>query len=587
MVNVHEAAIDWHADPCSGRRAPADVFAFDIDHRDEDHIGDVKVIWEKSRHQHLLALSISYALSGDEADAELVVSQIEDWISANPPLMGVNWSHPLELGIRLIAWVWCERLLRGSAARQRLIAAGSTFWLSVWWHQHVIDTSYSQGSSANNHLIGELCGLYCASCAWPVFDDSEDWRERSRTMLSEALVEQTDGDGINREMASDYQLFVLEFGVLALLAARDAGDAFPQAGRDTLAAMARATAELRIDGKDILRYGDGDEGMAIDLIDHGSERIDWLLEATAELTGTPNFARCASANAAITRCSNANYASADLSTSRAWSEAGLYLMRQPIDDAILTIAADAGPLGYLSIAAHGHADALSLTARIGDHPLLVDPGTYTYYGEAEWRAYFRSTIAHNTISVADQDQARQMGMFLWDRHNHTRIIKWQTRQDGCQLVAEQDGYRALGVIHERDWHLNEHTLTVTDRCLGNCAQRLAQHWHFHPDCSITGSGRRWTIRNGPASLNITLPIGANASLYIGGEHRQGPLAPDSIGPFLGWYSPRFKQRVACPTLRVPFDMALPARLTTTMGFCLADDAIDLSSQAKDYSCAEV
>ena len=37
---------------------------------------------------------------------------------------------------------------------------------------------------------------------------------------------------------------------------------------------------------------------------------------------------------------------------------------------------DHGPLGYLSIAAHGHADALSLWLHIDGRPVLVDAGTY-------------------------------------------------------------------------------------------------------------------------------------------------------------------------------------------------------------------
>ena len=40
---------------------------------------------------------------------------------------------------------------------------------------------------------------------------------------------------------------------------------------------------------------------------------------------------------------------------------------------------DHGPLGYLSIAAHGHADALSLVMHLGGRPVLVDPGTFTYH----------------------------------------------------------------------------------------------------------------------------------------------------------------------------------------------------------------
>src|SRR5690606_1299896 len=64
---------------------------------------------------------------------------------------------------------------------------------------------------------------------------------------------------------------------------------------------------------------------------------------------------------------------------------------------------DAGPLGFLSIAAHGHADCLSMTLSVSGREQLVDPGTYVYHAEPEWRDYFRGTAAHNTVRVDGVD----------------------------------------------------------------------------------------------------------------------------------------------------------------------------------------
>ncbi len=69
--------------------------------------------------------------------------------------------------------------------------------------------------------------------------------------------------------------------------------------------------------------------------------------------------------------------------------------------------------GFLSIAAHAHADALSVELRYGGVDIFADPGTYCYHGEPEWRSYFRSTIAHNTVEVDGQNQSADGGAFLW------------------------------------------------------------------------------------------------------------------------------------------------------------------------------
>ena len=70
---------------------------------------------------------------------------------------------------------------------------------------------------------------------------------------------------------------------------------------------------------------------------------------------------------------------------------------------------DGGPHGFLSIAAHAHADALSVEVRHGGVDILADPGTYCYHGEPEWRTYFQSTIAHNTIEIDGQWQSVRGG----------------------------------------------------------------------------------------------------------------------------------------------------------------------------------
>ena len=77
---------------------------------------------------------------------------------------------------------------------------------------------------------------------------------------------------------------------------------------------------------------------------------------------------------------------------------------------------DGGPHGFLSIAAHAHADALSVEVRHDGVDVLADPGTYCYHGQPEWRSYFRSTLGHNTLELDGADQSTSGGPFLWTRH---------------------------------------------------------------------------------------------------------------------------------------------------------------------------
>ena len=75
-------------------------------------------------------------------------------------------------------------------------------------------------------------------------------------------------------------------------------------------------------------------------------------------------------------------------------DSGLVVLRRGGTRATL----DAGPLGYLAIAAHGHADALQVTFARGGLELVTDPGAGSYYGDPERRRAFRGTAFHATVA---------------------------------------------------------------------------------------------------------------------------------------------------------------------------------------------
>ena len=101
---------------------------------------------------------------------------------------------------------------------------------------------------------------------------------------------------------------------------------------------------------------------------------------------------------------------------------------------------------------HGHCDALSFELSVAGQRMIVDSGVDDYYGELEWRQYYRSTRAHNTVVVDGEEQSE-----LWDRFRVARRarpfdIVW--KDDGPTLAcvaASHTGYRRLTpqVTHRR------------------------------------------------------------------------------------------------------------------------------------------
>ncbi len=142
--------------------------------------------------------------------------------------------------------------------------------------------------------------------------------------------------------------------------------------------------------------------------------------------------------------------SAATATSSSLFAGGGYAVMRDAEVTRVTVI-DCGPLGWGSIAAHAHADALSLTLSVDGQPVLVDASTYCYHDEPEWRDALRSTRYHNTVCVDGKDQSEMRGAFLWGARANVTIHRWHTSALADLLCASHDGYRGMGLGEHIRW----------------------------------------------------------------------------------------------------------------------------------------
>ena len=342
-------------------------------------------MWEPSRHQHLTVLAAAYRLDGDDRYAEAVATQLRSWWAANPFLSGIHWTSGIELGLRLLSWVWIRRLLDGWAGVGPLFEGNRTFLQQLHHHQEWLARLPSHGSSANNHLVAEMAGQFAAGCAFPWFPESSSWREAAATTLRRELVRQTFASGLNRELATEYHGFVLELGLAAALEGELSGHPLGAEVWDALRRMTDALAAVVDVRLRPPRQGDGDDGHGLLLDGPGYDRWASLLATGAALFGPaswwPDVPRDDARTALWTRLADRAVPGGPRPQDRPslFADAGMAILRdtdrQPDE---LWCRADHGPHGYLSIAAHAHADALSIEVRVGGVDVLADPGTYCY-----------------------------------------------------------------------------------------------------------------------------------------------------------------------------------------------------------------
>jgi hypothetical protein len=549
------AAPDWYLDPVTGRRAPKDKRSSRINTRSEAETGNIKQVWELSRHQHLTLLAAAWFVTGDDAYPAVIADQLQSWWKENPFLYGVNWTSGIEIGLRLISWVWIRRLLDGWPDAPALFEHNDAAMDQIFWHQQYLDALRSRGSSANNHVIAEAAGQLIASCAFPWFARSKQWRTRSAALLEREIRRNTFPSGVNREQASDYQGFVAELGILAAVEADVSGHPLNDDTWRSLCRTVDASAALLDEKQRAPRQGDSDDGRALLVDPPDINRWTTLLETGAALFGPAAWwPRSQASLTSILLGSLTNRPAIVYGRPRHrpshFADAGVTVLRTQQDHGPeIWCRCDSGPHGFLSLAAHAHADALSIEVRYGGVDILADPGTYCYHGEPDWRRYFRSTLAHNTVEIAAQDQSVPGGPFLWLRHAEARTVGVEVDEDRNihSWSAEHTGYDALEppARHQRTVRLDRQNgcIDVVDliETVGHHPVRMA----FHLGSTVTAELRdntawlRWPMLTGIGygSATVTLPGSLRWSSHRG-ESR----------PIVGWYSSRFGAKEPTTTL---------------------------------------
>jgi Heparinase II/III-like protein/Heparinase II/III N-terminus len=572
---------DWFRDPATGRRSAPGRYAFRIDHRSDAQVGNIKQVWEISRLQHLTLLATAWFLTHEEKYANRVADHLRSWGHENPFLSGVHWTSGIELGVRMISLAWIRRLLDDWPGVGEEFEGNDVTLQQIHWHQQYLAAFRSRGSSANNHVIAEAAGQLVASCAFPWFPASERWRGKAAQVLERELIRNTFPSGIGRELATDYQCFVAELGLLAAVEAQAAGHPLSPGTWQRLCAMADSAAALVDARLRPPRQGDSDEGRAL-LLDAPAAnswpsflalaqtlvgRLDWWpnppVDARSVLVCSLASAPGQIAPGQIAPRQIAPGQIEDRPSQRPsrFADAGLTLLRTSGEDEIWC-RCDGGPHGYLSIAAHAHADALSVEVRHAGVDILADPGTYCYHGERAWRSYFRSTIAHNTAELDGRSQSSEGGPFLWVRHAQAREIEVIDDGDIASWTAEHDGYSSLDppARHRRSVLLDRasSSIDIVDQIEGGQHDlRLAFHLGPELQAKLDGScaALRWPTASTPGAARLELPAGLNWTLHRG-----------ETDPILGWYSGGLGQRIPAFTLLGCGRSAPDVPLTTRLEF---------------------
>jgi hypothetical protein len=516
-----------------------DAPAKQIDYRRNDIAGGVKYVWELSRHQPILRLAQAYALTGDPRYAQTCLRWWLDWIERNPRSWGIHWTSALEHAIRVFVWLYALRLLQ--AALHTQLAEGTKLLGAILQHGEYIERHLSHGSSANNHLIGEAAALAFMGALLPDCPTTRRWQQKGYAILEREALRQFHPDGVNAEQAFGYLPFVWEFYLHAYRL-----QPMPEAIAERLRKSVEFVRNVMDASGYVPQVGDEDDGTVAPLWSEAGNRYRVVGRALAMAIGCEPPPAFSEADDALCQWLFGEEAppGTRLTESRLYPEGGYAVLHTESWQVLF----DAGPLGLGNLAAHGHADALSVWASLDGKPLLIDAGTYAYHEDPDWRDYFRSTFAHNTLAINGENQSEILGPFLWGRKAWAYLLEDELY--GNRITGELGDYLPEAVITRRvALHPSQLIVTdmvvsanVGDRGLEPLIHTLHWYWHFHPDWQVEPVGEGWQIRDGQRACLLQvegLSPKAQVRLYRGDEKSH-----------LGWYSPCFGHKVPCTTLQI-------------------------------------
>ena len=553
---------DWHRDFLCPHSWPK-IFFNQLNHNDLRY-GRVIHVWELNRHFYFYDLGKAYYLTQDPSFAQTLLAHLESWIDQNTPGIGINWYSPMENAIRLISWLWGLFFISENqeAALSSLSPAMNTETSkkvlgSIYWQTWFIEKNLSRYSSANNHLVGEALGLFWVGTLFSFLPRANKWKRKGWHILCREIERQVFPDGVSQEQSTRYLFFLFDLYRLAILLAKKESLPIPQAVWNRLEKICEYMGSQMDDGGHLPDLGDSSDGLACKL-----HTISFHPYRSLLTTGAVWFKRgdFKGRGGKMDEVNFWLFGKEDLELYEKMDEAleeegprifpngGQVILRQGrgAEEAVLSL--DAGPFGFLSIAAHAHADALSFTLSLGGVPILIDPGTYLYHDGGPWRYYFRGTRAHNTIEVDGQDQAVSGGPFMWLTKPETGIKKVSLGQDQALVQAFHKGYARLPfpLNHERSilWDRQKQSWRLEDRLETRGPHRILQTFHFHPHCQVR------ILKPGLLEVSIEEPV-----LFLELDSRlQSVLHQGEEDPIWGWISPNFGVKI--PTVSLAGEMTI-------------------------------
>lgn len=502
----------------------------------ENPVGDAEYVFMLNRMEHWPVLIRAYYLTDDSVYAEKVVSELEHWIDTCPPLeiaseyavakprfsAATPW-RSLELGIRANrSWNFVLQLLAGEPCFSEHIYR--KMMLSLFQHAQILYQvcPVLWPHADHNHYLTECLGLLEISCLCDCMEQAPAWRNHALRELERCAKNQILPGGAQIEGAPNYHNECLFQMTYSIQLARRYGLSFSAQYEQLVHSMLmRSIYTTRPDGAEV-PWGDSDavplvfrsafchynafgdtdalrlvgaafgkEGLLREFprqvwaLQDAPATAKWLAEWNASTPALPTFLYDRACKQVMART--------------AWKPSGdsfFFSARSPIHNDHAHI--DPNAFEYFS---HGFA-------------VMPDAGRYTYR-EGGDRHYYKSTEAHNTLTVNGKDAFDYLGTWAYGNQQRGDILAAEQCGDLCYACGFHENYSPA--IHRRALILTAGCLFVFDAIDGlNPTDFLSAYFLFDTtQCDLMQGLFRAASPGGQLVTTLAFCGGTSATVLAG------------------------------------------------------------------------
>ena len=528
------------------------------------HIDTVPRLWRFNLHYfHLVPALLIQANQGQSNQAQETFTRLAiSWIKGNRALRGDGW-HPYTLSLRIVNW--CHAIQGGLVKAEAIELVHKSLFAQARFLVNDLEHDVR-----GNHLLENVRALIFAGTLFSG-PEAAAWLATGLDILKKETAEQVLPDGGHFERCPSYHWVVAKNYLEISLWLRRNGKAPDWLENALLRMLDFGGWITAADGREPL-FKDSAWSASPDPFEVSAAGALYFQESRYKLTSNRSLYTLMLFGTAGHDQLMAMAQAPFPSGSRYFPESG-YLVQRTADSFFIL---DVGYVCPDYLPAHAHADLFTYELHVKGQRIVVDSGVYEYQA-GPWREYFRSTAAHNTVEVAQQNQSEVWGSFRVARRARPKIHHLEQTDRYTLIQASHDGYKRLSnpAIHRRTCLIHDSGFWLfVDEILGAGETDSRNFIHFHPDTHLATQAE--------SAWQVTVPNHVN--LYWADSNinqSNNKQIKGQTTPKQGWHSEMFGEVRENNVLQFEITSALPhhmAYLFTTTQSSIDKFSLDRTTE---------